>query len=331
MLTILRAWKTAFIGLSQLDHNSDYSSLKKHLTDSHTLDLLVHSLSPTSTATSQTKSSFDTKTSAIHVSPSNDGQYDIKQIKDDALWLSKETAIDELAALRIAMLEWQMRSSVQLLEGNTVDEVAQPGIIPTDDSLRITRPSLRSSIRAQPLRAEAFDSIESRQKRLLKVYLSERQYIVKTTEFILASAQCQVSHTERKQPMEKAGDRFGWLKEIGKAILVDWNADGVSPKSGKNQIVIAVDALQARATDLEQGSGWFKDEGLQEDIEAAFANSLILEMIHIMEIVLVMLDSSTKITRTDAFLSWFRFMNRYSFFELFEPVSCEGGTERESS
>ena len=326
MLIISRSWKTAFTGLSQLDDNSAGSYLRKHLTDPYTLDLLDRSFAPFSPPTSQTKSSFETKISAINVPPSNDGQYDIKQIKDDTLSLSKETAIDEMAALRIVILEWQMRSSVQLLQETSADELAQSRITSGNGSLQIVRPSLRSSISASTLRLEEgapglFDNSESRQRRQLEIYLSERRYIIKTSQYILSGARCQTSHEGSELATGKATGRLDWVQVIGNAMLADCKVDGVSAKSGKNYIVSAVDALQARATGLEQGSGWFKDQGLREDVEAAWAANQILEMIHIMETILVLLESSTTLTRSDAFLSWFRFMSRYGFFEVFEPVS----------
>lgn len=224
------------------------------------------------------------------------------------------------------MLEWQMRSCVQLLQENTADELAQIHTTGRGGGLQTTVPSPRSSVLAKSSRLEegdpgAFDSLQSRQKRLLKVYLSERRYIIKTSEYLISRAQCQATHQERKRPKDKAVANLDWVQEIGDAILADWKADDVSSKDGKNHIVSAVDALQTRATDLEQGTGWFKDQDLQEDMEAAWANNQILEMIHIMEIILVLLDSSTKLTSSDAFLAWFRFMNRYAFFEVFEPVS----------
>ena len=326
LLIFSRSWKTAFIGLSQLDDHPAEGALRRHLTDSHTLDLLVRSLAPFPPPTSQTKSSFETKTSAINVPPSNNGQYDIKQIKDDALWLSKETGIDEMVALRITVLEWQMRSSVELIQCTTVDEIAQLNITAGNGGLHALRRSPQSSVRVKSLRSEesakhSFESLESRRNRILEVYLSERRYLLKTSQYVISRALCQAVHSRSEQSPGKDVGKVDWVREIGDALLADYDVDGISLKLGRNTIVSAVDALQDRATSLEQGSGWFKDQGLREDIEAAWATNQILEMIHIMEMILVLLDSLTKLTRSDATLSWFKFMGRYGFFEVFEPVS----------
>jgi nuclear pore complex protein Nup188 len=65
--------------------------------------------------TAQTKSVFETKTSAINVTPSSDARYDIKQLKEDALWLSASAKIDEVSALRIVVQECQARTTAKLL------------------------------------------------------------------------------------------------------------------------------------------------------------------------------------------------------------------------
>ena len=335
MLTFSRSWKTAFTGLSQLEDHAADSALCRHLTDSHTLDLLVRSFAPFPPPTSQTRSSFETKTSAINVPPSNGGQYDIKQIKDDTLWLSKETGIDEMAALRIIMLEWQMRSSLQLIQCTTADEMVQLGIIAENGSLQFLQRSPQSSILAKSSRSgesakHSFESLESRQDRILKVYLSERRYLLKTSQYIISRVLCQAIHSRSEQSRGKDAGRGDWVREIGNTLLASYDVDGVSLKLGRNAIVCAVDALQARTTGLEQGSGWFKDQGLREDTEAAWATNQILEMIHIMEIILVLLGSSIKLTRSDAILSWFNFMGKYGFFEVFEPVSLYGSLAKDN-
>ena len=240
-----------------------------------------------------------------------------------------------MAALRITMLEWQMRSSVQLLQCTTADEIAQLGITAGDGSSRILRRSPQSSVLAKSSRSEesakhSFESLESRQKRILEVYLSERRYLLKTSQYIISGALCQVVHTPSGQSPSNGVGKGDWVREIGSTLLASYEVDGVSSKLGKNAIVSTVDALQARATGLEEGSGWFKNQSLCEDIEAAWATNQILEMIHIMEIIVVLLDSSMKLTRSDAALSWFRFMGKYGFFEVFEPVSLRGNLGRDN-
>lgn len=190
-----------------------------------------------------------------------------------------------MAALRIAVLEWQMRSAVRL---------RGPG---------------------------AFNTTEARQTRLLEMYLSERRYIIKTSEYVVFKATSRAGDIEMGISNGKAADRSDWVEELGSVILNAWNINGLSQGTGKNYLVIAVEALQTRIEGLEHGSGWFRDQGLRENIEAAWETNQLLELIHIMQTMLILLDSSTKLTRSDAFLSWFRLMSKCGFFGFFEPVS----------
>ena len=122
--------------------------------------------------------------------------------------------------------------------------------------------------------------------------------------------------------------KAGWVEEVGNRVSKHWNLDGHVEGSNKNFVVSAVDALEARIKNLEDGSGWFKEEGSPENIEAAWGTNQILEMIHIMQTILTLLDSATKLTRTDALMAWFRFVHKCTFFQSFELVCTRGRTSR---
>ncbi|MCJ1462634.1 hypothetical protein MMC07_001236 [Pseudocyphellaria aurata] len=334
----LFSWKTTYVGLSQLDHFPENGPLKRHLTDHQTLSLLTEPFSPFSLPTPRTKSSFETKTSAIHVPPSAQGRYDIKQIQDDALWLSKETHISETDALRITVLEWQSRPAQRLLRESS-HEVAN---LQSSVGISGFAGSLRSSILSPTLASEqdaskAFVSSDARRQRLLLTYLSERRYILKTSEYVVFAAMFQTSLHAEPSPGSnrkgKAPDRprlqakldpsrsqgkAEWVAEVGNKILTHWNLDGQMEHTDKNFIVCAVDALEARIKDLEKGSGWFREAGSPEEIETAWVRNQILETVHIMQTTLTVLDSCTKLTRTDALIAWFRFVHKYGFFEGFD-------------
>ena len=255
------------------------------------------------------------------MTPSPQERYDIKQIQGDALWLSKETNIDEVAALRVVVLEWQSRPGLKLLLGDPDEDAT----IAKDESGLLSRLFLtstsQSSALARSLRhskdvSEKLEKPDIRRHRLLELYLSERQYILKTSEFAIFTALCEIT--------SPAGQgKSGWLEGLGHDILTAWNVYGHARGSKENFFVTAVNALTTRIQALENGSGWFKDQGPQEELETVFARAQILEMIHIMRIILVLLESSTKVSRSDAVLAWFRFMASFGFFESFEPVSWE--------
>ena len=319
-----RSWKTTYVALSQLNGETDNAPLRRHLTDPQTVHLLAHSSSPYSAPTSQSKSTFDTKTSSVHVPPAGNPRYDIGQIKEDTLWLSKETKIDEVSALRIAVLEWQTRPAVQLLRGSLVDE-----IIPTVNGLGGSQLQASFSGAASSLFGKSFglgpnapalfNDAGPQRRRLLEIYLSERRYILKTSEYVTFPAS---SIHQNGTPDNVTNGPSSWLEEVGSAINSTWKGDGPAQSKGKNFVADAVAALRSRIENLMTGSGWLSDESQQEDIELAWARNQILEIIHIMQILLIRLDSSlTKLTTPDLILPWYRLMNECAFFSSLQLVS----------
>lgn len=310
--------------------------LRQHLTDAHTVALLTNSFAPFPPPTPQTKSSLETKTSAVNLLPVQ-GQYDVKQIQEDASWLSKETSIDEVSALRIVVLEWQTRPAVQLLRGFSDEETSTIQEVVGGSSLQASLLAPKSSFAAgsgtlQERSTDRFNDADPRHLRLLEIYLSERRYIFKVSEYLIYHA-LNVDALEDEARSEKGShsrsrEGSGWVAEIGKSILASWNVTDTAkgkevPKgSGKHFLVDAVAALQSRLNSLESGSGWYRDEGAREEVEEAWITNQILEMIHIMQIMIDLLSSFFPLLRSDVVLAWFRFVSRYGFMDQFELVSC---------
>lgn len=326
-----RSWKTTFVGLSQLGDIPDNGSLKRHLQDPETIKQLASPLSPFSTPNSHTKSSFETKTSAINISPLSQGRYDIKELQEDSLWLSKEAKIDEIAALRIVVLEWQTRPLNRLLQCSSYDEITKLGRTIGSSSLQTSFSISRSSISNEQAALvgdkQLFDSSQSRRLRLLYIYLSERLYILKVSEWVVFGALYEASLHKISESSERLEsdlpDRLGWAEELGNDILSAWNLNGVARENGKNFIVNAVDALQSRVENLEKGQEWLHDDELKEDVELVWGRNQLLEIIQIMQLILTLLNASTKLTRADTFLAWFKFMGKHDFFQTFKPVSVK--------
>ena len=318
-----RSWKTTYVALSQLNGEADNGSLRRHLTDPQTIQLLAHSSSPYSAPTPQTRSTFDTKTSSIHVPPSGSPPYDIAQIKEDTLWLSKETKVDEVSALRITVLEWQTRPAMQLLRGSLVAEVA-----PLANGIGGSQPKASFSGAALSLFGNGSaiganvpaptDNAGPRRRRLLETYLSERRYVLKTTEYVTFAASCKA---RGRSPDKITNEASSWLEEVGTAIISSWKGDGSAQSKSKN-FAAEIEALRSRTESLMKGSGWLSEESQQEEIELAWARNQILEMIHIMQILLMRLDSfSTKLIAPDLILPWYRLMNDYGFYDSLQLVS----------
>ena len=172
------------------------------------------------TPNTPTKSTFETKTAAINVTPTTKKDYDITEIKEDALWLSKEAEIDELSALRLVVLEYQTRSAAQLQsefsdeERIFLQEAAGNGSLELSSTL--SRTKLASAVSDE--HAVDLDSKDVRRVRALRLYLSERRYLLKCAGLFLQRALDQ-----QNDPVEAEHDHGGeitasWTRHVGEDL-----------------------------------------------------------------------------------------------------------------
>lgn len=111
------------------------------------------------------------------------------------------------------------------------------------------------------------------------------------------------------------------MEEVGESVLAVWNARERSNIGRKDFILEAIDAIGSRIDGLQKGSEISGIGDVEEDTELAWVKNQLLEMIHIMQILLVLMESSTDVRTSPTLLSWFRLMNKYNFLENFQLVS----------
>lgn len=259
------------------------------------------------------------------MTPSVHGEYEINEIKDDALWLSKETGIDELAALRIVIQEWQGRPAARLLVGFSEEET-----VGLQDVARVNgfgRSFLGLQSAFMPTASgdsDEFTLAINQRRRLIEIYLSERRYILKVCQWLVhACFQARALATTSRAKgtvTSNPQERSNWVVEVGESILNTENTTGGAAITRDDRMLECIDALQARVEDLQLGSGLFKSEGGREDVEEAWFNNYVLESTHIMGLLFLIIDSSSEITVSRVALAWFRFANRHGFFEQFDAV-----------
>ncbi|KAI9812889.1 MAG: hypothetical protein M1827_004407 [Pycnora praestabilis] len=325
---LLISWKTVFNGLLEPEVPPSGSALEQHINNQFTIAILNRPFDPYPTATSQTKSSFETRTAAINVTPSAHGQYDINQIKEDSLWLSQQARISEVSALRIVVLEWQTRPAAQLLNGFSEEEVNSVLDAAGSASLGSSVFLPRSSILPLPGAAQAAASIgpdlpTGRRLRLLNLYLSERRYLLKVSELFVSAGLYEEASNQEPQGSGKRKEKkvSTWVQDIG-TLICHWYTSGGDPGTGSSRYLCdCITALQRSVDALEKGSGWLDEEGGRAEFEDSWGKNQIVEMIHIMQLMFFVLDSSRVITSSAVVLAWFRFMITYSFFNSFEPPS----------
>lgn len=302
--------------------DDENQSIKRFLSDPQTLALLLQPIAPFSSPSNQSKSSFDTKTSPINVAQKEHARYNIDEIKGDTLWLSKTVQIDELAALRIVVLEWQTRSAAQLSQSSSLKSVPDPGHT-------LNRPitghgSILARSQSQGQGAPKVSTELVRKSRLLDLFLQERRYLLKCAEFILSFALRKAAEREAGGAEPVATSETQWLADIGLDLLCQWTQESTLsskiPHQGKSFLAEAATAIQAKITKLGEGSGWTVPETIQTDVEILWGTNQAIEMVHMMQIMQDLLQSITTVPNADTLIPWFRLMSEVAFFEGFQLV-----------
>lgn len=266
----------------------------------------------------KTKSDFDTKTAAIHAETNAQASYDLKEIKADALWLSGKAGIDEVNALRIAVLEWQTRPSTRLL-GQFSDEetISLKGAAGVDTfRVSLAGPSFAEIFSTRPgegNNAAEFVAEKNRRLRLQELYLSERCHAIKTARKLLALF-LDSDHLD-SAPQQQSGSPTG-LGKLGASIF----SDKVRGRTWYSFAGESIKAVKARLSALEGAGGWLGAAESSEDIENSWRTTLVEEVLHILQDLFMQLQTSTEIPPADLLVSWLRLMADYAFLESLQAV-----------
>ncbi|KAH8426220.1 uncharacterized protein LDX57_003967 [Aspergillus melleus] len=267
-----------------------------------------------------TRTDFESKTAAIHAETSAQASYNLKEIKDDALWLSQKAGIDETSALRIAVLEWQNRPATRLLSGFAEEETSSLQGATGAENFRV---SLAGPSFAEVLNPNAgskndaslFESTENRRLRLSNIYLLERGHIVKTARKLLAillNDKTNGMFTEQAQD-----ERSAQLCQLAETVF----ESKLSGEGWRTFVQACIKAIRDRLTALEGDGGWLGLAESNEATEDMWRTTLVEETLHILQILFLLLQSSTEIPAGELQVSWLQLMKDYSFLEPLQVVS----------
>lgn len=298
-----------YTALTEAEGRAGDHSLQQFLRDEKSTTALATCLAPYPTASAQSKADLDTRTSAVNVAPSSEGRYDVSQIKNDAIWLSKEADIDEITALRIAILEWQSRPLRRLVSckpERSSSAFQSPAFADTEQDPESQAPNDNGSNTA---------SDQARQNSLLCMLITERRYLIKVAEYFASAYVCHEGHS----PQERDSPRIsGWAVDLGSWLIEQWDFCGISGIYNEVFFVTGIDALRSRLRRMETGCKWLEQSERHDLLEAHWQENQILEFLHILQLLLVSIQASTRLTRSDVMLVWFRFMAEHNFFDGFE-------------
>lgn len=269
---------------------------------------------------------FVKKTAAIQVTPAPNDKYDINVIKEDALWLSRNARINEIAALRVVVVEFQSRPQSQLLGPISNQDVANlreaAGAANAQTTNILPGFNIASTLDATEIQAN-FEKPESRKRRIFQTYLDECRYYAATNDYILTLM------LQESLPMLPATDAS---RTIRKSFL---QAYGMSPKQPQKSpldtptktfhalvtqyLNILPDSVSRSQAALD---AMVDDKVLStEELNERWIQTWLTESLHRMVVIFQLLDLSS-----DVFVSaqvaqqWFSLVSAFSFLGQLQSV-----------
>ncbi|PBP15728.1 hypothetical protein BUE80_DR013552 [Diplocarpon rosae] len=301
------SWKLVCSAMaSRSTRDEDLAAIRRFLNDKEVLRILEDPYNAYKQPSPQSKNAFDTKTSAINITPSAIAQYDIKEIKEDALWLSKTARIEEVAALRLVVEEYQSRASAQLLGPFTEGELSSIRDSAGNNKYSSSVPTFLTSggADAEDIQKD-FDSQTNRRKRIFGQYLAERGHILKSSEVFLYASCSFALEIQGDSPEPKST----WLIEHGTAVA------RTSTLNGDALILRSIAGVEKNIENISDSSV-FDEEGRREDING-WVRSQLTEALHSMEIIRLVLEYMQDCTSSEVCLRWFRLQQNAGFFYNF--------------
>lgn len=300
--------KTAFYALLNSDdsQNAKTPALEQFFADPKVIELLAHPSRAFPPPSQQTKTAFETKTSAINVTPSSSTRYNIKEVKEDALWLSAEAKIDEITALRVVLEECQERPSAQLLGRLSDEEMAS---IQEAAGTNQASAALLSFPNSDTI-LEDFNSQKNRRLRILSTYLSERRNLLQCVNIVCQKSLYSGPQAPGGGKVKDSQIPESWVQKIGNSLV---------PAMGDPDqwIVEALSAIEITANSLHAGSGWFKGDDGCEIVETKWVNSQFMEISSAMEIIFQIVDVQASLPSSAIVLRWLKLVEQFKFFDQF--------------
>ncbi|WEW55909.1 hypothetical protein PRK78_001344 [Emydomyces testavorans] len=318
-------WESAFIRLtSSSTRLKECDCLFSFLSCPESVRILSNPFDPYPKPSEQTKSAFESKTAAINITSGSRARCNLDDIKGDAIWLSKKAVIDEVSALRIAVLEWQNRPEHDLLNQFSDEEIAS-----LQDAIGAGQLSHPTSgiqdievLRGTARNAQPSDSYsqDERQLKLFLLYLSEKQHVIKLALYLLSvSLRGSLPGTWRRCTIDAENgstQQDTKLDELAASVFPrlttnDLDKPGISIRA-------CIEAVQLRLSDIDAASDWLPPEVLY-----ARQLSLIGEVVQIMQILFLRLQESETIPSSALLLPWLRLVAKCDFFEQNRPSTKE--------
>ncbi|PFH60380.1 hypothetical protein XA68_11043 [Ophiocordyceps unilateralis] len=308
---LLLSWKDVSIALSdESGHRQSSSALQSFLSDEFILALLNDPSKAFAPPDEASKVDFDTKTAPINVASASTDGFDIKTIKSDAEWLSKNARVNLVAALRVVLIEMQSRPRRHLTgplssqDASNLQEAA--GLQNSQGACFLYDLGAASTLDVDEITAD-FDKPDSRKRRLFDTFLTERRSFMMTMEYLFSL------QLYRRLPILTSADRG--LATLYRLQPMADNMASLLPAYLK----VVCDCMGG----IEEGLGSLTDDALLllQEVELDWIRSLLTETIHALSVAFQLVDSlGSEFPPSDAVNQWFSLMEVYGFFGSVQPI-----------
>lgn len=298
-LTFGRSWSQAYNILSDPARAIRSNRLKHFLESESAVAILRQWLRalepPTAASRAQNQTEYKTKTAGAFKKFRLDAEIGKQAVE----WLVQQTQLDELGALRIAILEKVGRPAALLTGGKAATE-AQSLDLHTD-ALGATSsgiPQDKAGVLTQPHKS-----------RLLRIYLQERLAVVRTGDLLRRLDQDEHGYL--------LGDRDApeWLITLSKTIQTQ---DAANIWSNFSTLL---DSCQFCVERLQRGSGWFADDGGNVELESLWTWTSMSELNAMFQSAFHLLQKGTELPPASAVSEWFHFVAPLAFFKDITPAN----------
>jgi nuclear pore complex protein Nup188 len=306
----LISWRTAYRALCDEPAAVENIYLEKFFQDDETIAILSNSLRPFAPPNSKSATAFETMTAPINVSHAQSTDFKLDDIKADAKWLSKELQIDEMAALRLALIEWQERPADQLLNtafNGSSGQISQKDNT-TGSALARSTTDLAASTSGNVRPALNFTQEDVRRQRLLEVYLSEKNHMLRLSADLVS--RCAVGRSGVQGIQNGVHTAKSWIDPV--AVKVAETACPRDRTKGEAFISQCIAQVAKALDDTDRYDGWpeaFRDERKIQ----SYIDSLYCEVVSVLRLLFAGIYTFEGILSASTVLSWFRLMEHRAF------------------
>lgn len=270
----------------------------------------------------------------MQVTPTPNDTYDIKTIKDDSTWLSKNARINLVAALRIVVIEFQSRPRSQLTGPISTQDVAnlQEAAGATNAQASNILPGLNLAATRDAIELQSdFDKDDARRRRIFQTYLAERRYFAMTTDHLFTlMLHEQLPSCSANDATRRIRDSF--LEAYG---LTSQTPSAEGPAKTYHALIAQYFTLTSDSIKTcEDITSIAEDQSILDDeMQIEWMKTFLTEAIHAMTVSFQLLDLCSQVLVSPELLKqWFQFVGDTSFLDvlgtvegisqLIPPVQC---------